>query len=253
MFQALETVLDQRRDQGRGRFLAEFFLVDFLDQVQYVLLAPHAFVEPDLIVQRTRVGRLVDDRFLLAAEAAEPQFELLHGLLVAQFLALLLVAAQVFLAVIVIVRLELLFHLRDLLGLERARQVGQFGRRLQQQRLGALLDLAVVGHQVRLRDIALQLLLARAQDVHVILQLRLAVPVEQLVDVVAHPALLVAVQVDIRVQPPVQHGIAIVVGQAQAAAAGHDDEHEGQHGISKTPKGHGSGGLRVKLLHILNL
>ena len=39
----------------------------------------------------------------VAAEAAEPQFELFHGLLVAQFLALLLVAAQVFLAVIVIV------------------------------------------------------------------------------------------------------------------------------------------------------
>src|SRR5450830_2149198 len=106
MLEAFETVLDQAIDQGHGGFLAKLFLLYFFDQVQDILLAPHAFIEPDFIVERARIRRLAQNSFLLATEAAKPQLKLFHGLFIAQLLALFLVAAQVLLAVVLIIGLE---------------------------------------------------------------------------------------------------------------------------------------------------
>jgi hypothetical protein len=143
----------------------------------------------------------------------------LHRLLEAGLFLVLDAAAHELLAELVVVLGELLLHLGDLVRLDRHRQVGQLGQRLEGQQLGARLDVAVVGQQFFLGDIAVaQLALHLGQQAGVVAQLGRAVPLEQVVDVFLDPVGLIAVEVEVSVQPPVQQRVAVVVGEADRAA-----------------------------------
>jgi hypothetical protein len=185
--------------------LFNFFLLDLAQDLDDAPLPDHAFLEPDFVVERARIRGTAQDRFLLIAEAAEPQLELLHRLLVAQLLLLLVVDLDEFFAEGLVVLVELFLDIADLLRCDRQRQVGQLRQRLVGEQLGARLDFAVVGLQIGRRDIARrELVLGRGQQLAVVAQLGLAVPVDELVNVFLDRSLLLGIEVDVSVEPPVQ-------------------------------------------------